>query len=130
MLHSLHISDDDLDQSVGSDEFGISNQEMDIAIAQALNSMSMNERQQALHDLHGVSDVPEEDPKVLRAKLDQLEVELSKIPDKRAYYMAKAISPAYVCDPDFRMLFLRSDEMKPKEACEFRVTSSPLTINL
>jgi hypothetical protein len=49
-----------------------------------LNDLSMEERNRALHDLHGVADLPEETPELLSQKLDQLEVELQRQKQRNA----------------------------------------------
>jgi hypothetical protein len=88
----------------------------DALVVKAMNSISFEERREALHDLHGVAEIEEDEPVFLDEKLVQLEVELSKISPKKAYYMAKAASPAYVCDREFRLLFLRSDNWSARDA--------------
>jgi hypothetical protein len=60
-----------------------------------MSSLTFEEHQSAIHDLHGVSEVPEDDPKMIVEKLAELEVELSKISSKEAYLTAKASSPDY-----------------------------------
>eukprot|EP00934_Nitzschia_sp_Nitz4_P001404 Nitzschia sp. Nitz4//scaffold125_size66327//21610//23311//NITZ4_006128-RA/size66327-augustus-gene-0.7-mRNA-1//-1//CDS//3329534604//1404//frame0 len=102
----------------------------DNVVAQAMHSLSLGERQQALHDLHGVSDQVNDDPHYLNTKLSELEVELSKIADKPAYYMAKAVAPAYVSDARFRLLFLRSDDMNPRLAASRLVRHFELKLQL
>ena len=81
----------------------------EVRVADALSSMSMSERESAILDTHGVSDLNDEDEAFVDAKLAELEVALLKIPEKKAYYMAKATAPAYVCDRKFRLMFLRAD---------------------
>jgi hypothetical protein len=43
-----------------------------------LNDLSMEERNRAMHDLHGVADLPKETPELLSLKREQLEVELQR----------------------------------------------------
>ena len=89
--------------------------EAEVKFAEAMNALSFDEKQLAINDVHGVSTV-RDDTEFLDKKLAELEGELSKIPDKKAYYMAKASSPSYVCDRDFRIMFLRSDNFNAKNA--------------
>jgi hypothetical protein len=49
-----------------------------------LNDLSMEERDRALHDLHGVADLPKETPELLSLKLEQLEVELQRQKQRNA----------------------------------------------
>ena len=68
-------------------------------------------------EIHGVADIlDQEDEDFLNQKLADLELELLRIVDKKAYYMAKATSPGYVCDREFRLMFLRADYFNPKDA--------------
>lgn len=110
-----------------SDEDGGSNsksdnhsKELDILIAQAMNSLSMEERRNALHDIHGVADIQEDNPQFIDQKLNELEIELCHISNdnKQAYYAAKAKSPGYVADREFRLLFLRADSFDVKAAAK------------
>ena len=46
-----------------------------------LNKLSIKERDEAIHDLHGVGSVSKEDPDVVRSSLDSFARELNSIPD-------------------------------------------------
>jgi hypothetical protein len=71
--------------------------------------MSVEERQQSLHDIHGVSeDVIHEEPGFVRAKLEEMEMELSKLTmGKEAYMQAEAQSKEYVSCHSLK--FLRAE---------------------
>jgi hypothetical protein len=114
-LESLHdVMEDEIDLS--GPLLSADPEELESMIAKAMHSLSFEEQRTALHDIHGVADIEDDNPEVMETKLAQLEMELCKLPHKKAYYMAKATSPAYVCDRDFRLLFLRSDNFKPRDA--------------
>eukprot|EP00980_Cylindrotheca_fusiformis_P003722 scaffold824_cov129-Cylindrotheca_fusiformis.AAC.2 len=85
-------------------------------LAKTMSSLTFEEQQVAIHDLHGVSEVTEDDPKMVDEKLAEMEVELSKIPSKDAYLLAKEIYPGYVCNKELRLLFLRSDLFNSRDA--------------
>ena len=90
----------------------------EIRIADALSSLSIEERESAILDTHGVSKLEEEEEEFVDQKLIELEYELLKFPEKKAYYMAKANAPAYVCDRKFRLMFLRADKYNVSAAAK------------
>lgn len=64
-------------------------------LAKALKSITFDEQQSAIHDIHGVSVINQEDPKMVQQKLIEMEEEISKIKSKDAYLKAKASSPEF-----------------------------------
>lgn len=84
-------------------------------LVQELTKLTVEERNQALEDLHGVSGaVPHEDPEMLRGKLLDLDHELKKLLDcsngkGKAYRLAKSMDPSFVESVEFRKSFLRAD---------------------
>ncbi|CAJ1944497.1 unnamed protein product [Cylindrotheca closterium] len=78
-------------------------------LARALKSITFDEQQSAIHDIHGVSEI-QEDPIIMEEKLSQMENEICKIKKKEAYLQAKEISPDFALNKDLRLLFLRSDK--------------------
>jgi hypothetical protein len=93
-------------------------EEIDSLLAKTLNQLSMEERNHALQDLHGVADLLEEEPEFIKARLQELGVELEKIKSKKAYYIAKSISSNYVSNTKFRLQFLRADYFDAKNAAK------------
>jgi hypothetical protein len=91
-----------------SENRGPSPESVDALIARELNQLSMEERETIFSDIHGVADIVQEAPCFINFQLLQLETELSKIPTKTAYDLAKSSSADYVNDPKFRLLFLRA----------------------
>ena len=91
-------------------------EEAEADIAYAMKALSFQENINAMNDVHGVSSLSEEDDTFLDDKLAELEYALLNIPQKDAYYKAKASSPAYVCDPEFRLRFLRADNFDAADA--------------
>jgi hypothetical protein len=90
--------------------------EVDSLVARGMNALSSKDREQIFHDIHGIADFPDEDPHLLQAKLDELDVAISAIPQKAAYDRALATSESYVNDSSFRLKFLRADRLDPKRA--------------
>jgi hypothetical protein len=90
--------------------------ETEALFAQELNKLSMQERDEVLQDIHGVSDVMNEEPAFVRKQFQQLEDELSRISDKEAYLQAKLLHEEYVTNQKFLLMFLRADAFQVKLA--------------
>jgi hypothetical protein len=88
----------------------------DVLFAQELNKLSIKERDEALHDVHGVSDVMDEEPASVKKCFQQLQLELLEIKNKSAYDQALIQNEAYVKDEKFSLMFLRADGFDPKNA--------------
>jgi hypothetical protein len=86
-------------------------QEADALVAREMVAMSVQERELSLNDIHGVSDVIDEEPSFVRAKMEELEMELSKLTNKgkEAYVQAEAQNKEYVTCDKFRLKFLRAE---------------------
>jgi hypothetical protein len=118
---------DDVDQLLSTNFGRISINELDAVnpevsetlIAKELTQLSIQERNEVLHDLHCVSRVEEETSSFLKEHLDLLEYEISnKIPkeSKLAYEHAHSVVPAFVEDEALRLMFLRSVRFEAHEA--------------
>jgi hypothetical protein len=84
-----------------------------------LNRLSINERKRVFEDLAGSSPVQAEDIHEVIKALQEMEVELSNsTPNKEAFDLASKMSPDYVNDLSFRLIFLRGNEYDPKRAAE------------
>ncbi len=83
-----------------------------------LNKLSIQERDGAIYDLHGVSSISEEDPELIRIALDSFEIELNSIPDreKQAYLLAREQSLEHVTNEKFLLMFLRGNHFDSKLA--------------
>ena len=108
------------------------------AIAAELTRLSMQEREDVLHDLHGVASSTPETPESIHTALNALHNELKKqctftsdytdtgttstitsTPSKSAYQMAlQSDNPSYVLDPAFGLLFLRSEHFNVSAAAQ------------
>jgi hypothetical protein len=88
-----------------------SQEETDALVARDMNDLSMKEREQVLHDIHGVADIPNEDPSKMQEKLAELESEIQQqsASEKSAYQQALGISEEYVRGHSFGLKFLRAD---------------------
>ena len=100
-------------ENVENDGFAV---ETDALLAKELNQLSMKEREEVYHDIHGVAEIVEETPEFVAIKLKELELELAQIPTKNAYNQAKEKSPEYVTGIRECLMFLR--------ACRFDATEA------
>jgi hypothetical protein len=81
------------------------------------NQLSSQEREQILEELHGVSSgAIEENPMFVNQCLLDMEEEIKHIRKRNAYDRALFLSPKYVKDRDFRLMFLRAESFHPRNA--------------
>jgi hypothetical protein len=92
--------------------------EIDSLIAKEMTRLSMEEREKALDDVHGIGKSVNEEPGFVSTILQELEIHLNVIKWNTAYAEAEALSTEYVVDHDFRMMFLRSEHYTVKDAAE------------
>jgi hypothetical protein len=92
--------------------------ETDALFAMELNKLSIKERDEVLQDVHGVSDIMSEDPTFVSQCLEDLDLELARIPDadKANYLQAKQQNPEYIRDEKFLLMFLRADAFDVRNA--------------
>ena len=88
---------------------------VDSLIARQMSSLTINEREQAYFDIHGISNTVETPELVQQAYVD-LEIELFQLEDAAAYRQAESLDPDYVQDKRLRLKFLRADRFNPKKA--------------
>jgi hypothetical protein len=85
-------------------------------ISQAMNKLSVQEREQAYEDMHGVSAMVLETPELIAETLNKMEISLQKVHHKPAYDLAISIGGDYVRDPKLLLMFLRADRFNPELA--------------
>ena len=85
--------------------------DVDALLAKEMATMSVQEREQAVDDIHGVSEVIHEKPGFVRVKIQEMEMELSKhiTRGKEAYMQAEAQNKEFVTCVKFRLKFLRAE---------------------
>lgn len=88
----------------------------DAFFAAELNKLTMEERDEVLHDVHGVSDVMQEDSDFISRRIVELTAELDSIPPSscQAYLLAKQQNESYVMNEKFLLMFLRADRFHIK----------------
>jgi hypothetical protein len=99
-----------------NDDVHVNETEGGMLLVKELNQMSLEDRNRALEDVHGVKDPVEETLEFVDVSLKRLEEEVNKIKARAAYERALFMSPSYVKDADFRIMFLRADFFDPKKA--------------
>jgi hypothetical protein len=102
--------------------------DIDAILAKEMADLSVREREYVIQDIHGIAMetiVPEDDDdndEFLQQRLRQLEECLSKIGDKPAYSRALYVSPEYVRNDKFRLLFLRAQLFNVPAAAQLMVS--------
>jgi hypothetical protein len=95
------------------------------------NQLSIEARELALEDVHCVVDkLIEEEPEFVKRRLAQMEAIISKNRKKFAYDRALFLSPSYVRDRDFALMFLRSVNFDPRKAAECMIAHFELKLDL
>ena len=119
---SEDVSDDEEEEEEEEEEkenWSSVDDNVDALIASELNKMTMKEREEAMFDLHGVSEVMEEAPDMVARKFEQLQSILAKKRSNEkaaAYNLAVSMSPDYVQNRRFLLMFLRADRFHAKKA--------------
>ena len=101
----------------------------DSFLVDTMNRLSMNEKEEAFADVHGISDSIEETPNFVQQKLSELDNGILKLvggdgPGQSngvsaaaaAYNMARSMSPSYVSSRKIRLQFLRAHVFNVHEA--------------
>jgi hypothetical protein len=84
--------------------------ELDSILAQELNRMNLKQRELLYEEIHGVDEIVHETPHFLNEKLVAFEYAIRCISQKPAYELAAEISPQFVSDLRFRLMFLRVED--------------------
>ena len=96
-------------------------------VAKALITLSTNEREKLLEEIHGVVTDDklniENDEHFIKQMLYKFQQRINYIDIEQqntniAYKTATTMSPTFVQDPIFRLLFLRSEEYNVNAACQ------------
>lgn len=82
---------------------------IDSITAKEMSKLSIQDRENAYMDVHGVPDTVKETPEFVDRGLDQMEREINLINKRDAYDLAESIDPEYTKNRDFRLAFLRTD---------------------
>jgi hypothetical protein len=104
---------------------------MDDLRVEELNQLSQEARERAQEEVHCVVDeLIEEEPDFVERRLAQLDDMITKTRKKVAYDRALFLSPSYVKDRDFALMFLRSADFNPRKASECMIAHFELKLEL
>jgi hypothetical protein len=90
--------------------------EVSALLAKEMNQLSVEEREKALEDVHGIARVVDEPHEFIEACLARLEKELINISGKAAYNLASSKSKEYTSSKTRRLMFLRAESFDPYNA--------------
>ena len=92
--------------------------ETEAFFAAELARLSIQERDESLYDVHGVSDIQEEKAEFVQRCFEDVEEAISIMPDmdKMAYLHARDLDEAYVSNAGFLLMFLRASSFDIKSA--------------
>lgn len=82
---------------------------VDSIIAAELAKLSVEEREQAYLDVHGVIQHIDESPEMINKGLAEMENAMKQLPNREAYELATSMDAQYVSDAEFRLRFLRTE---------------------
>ena len=88
----------------------------DIELAQEMNALSVHEREQIYEEIHGITTIINETPEMLASCLQQMRLELSRIPRRKRGALDRAmfLRPSITTDDNFHLMFLRACRFDPK----------------
>jgi hypothetical protein len=89
---------------------------IDFVIAKQMSLLSVQDREKAYMDVHGVSNLVEETPEMVEGGLVQLESEVLLLKDRAAYDLAESMDPSYTRNRDFRLALLRAELFNSQQA--------------
>lgn len=89
---------------------------VDSLIAKQMSKLSMDEREKAYFDIHGITNVIEETPQMIEQSIQALDDQLTRLKEATAYDQALSQNPSYVENYSFRLKFLRADRFDAKKA--------------
>jgi hypothetical protein len=94
--------------------------------------LSLEARERAQEDVHCVpsNDLIEEEPHFVAKRIEQMNNVISKKRRKLAYERALFLSPSYVNDQDFSLMFLRSTNFQPCKAADCMIAFFELKLEL
>jgi hypothetical protein len=109
--------------------------ETDALISEALEQMTIAERERTYFEMHGVADAIEETPELVAEKLKELQQELfrlklrSNLPSK-AFKLAELQNPNFVYNQVYGRRFLRGSEFKAEKAATNMIRFYDLKLQL
>jgi len=103
---------------------------VDSIIAQEIASLSIEDREKVLYDIHGISGGIEETKELVESSLHMLEIELDKLQQASGYQIAFQMDRCFVEDKMFRLRFLRAHLFDAAKAAEGIATHFEVKLEL
>jgi len=104
------------------------------AVVEGLNALSIKERENVYEEIHGIqnANTVEESPEMISRAVDDLlnHIEKMKRPQKRAYELTRLMSPRFVRDQAFLLMFLRADFFDVAKAATRLVNNFQVKLDL
>ena len=94
----------------------------DPIMTRELGKLTPDEREKLYEEIHGIVNIPDEEPEFVERCLSQMEDEIQKIKKRAAYNKAHFLAPTKVKCRDFRLMFLRGTSFDPRAAAKRIVT--------
>ncbi|CAJ1932758.1 unnamed protein product [Cylindrotheca closterium] len=93
-------------------------QEMDLLLSEAMNTLTFEERQEQQEVLHGVEQEIAEECIIIETALKELDNHLIRIKHGTVYEKAETMNPEYVHARAFRIMFLRGNRYDTKASAD------------
>ena len=93
----------------------------DPILTRELGKLTAEEREKLYEEIHGIVNIPDEEPQFVEECLNQMEVEIQKVKKRAAYNKAHFLAPNKVKSAEFRLMFLRATNFNPRDAAKFIV---------
>ncbi len=87
-------------------------------LTEELDRLSLVEHEKIMFDVHGITQINQEDPLDVDILLQEIENQINKIRKKPAYEHALYFNKEYIQDRSFRLRFLRCDRFDSKLAAQ------------
>mmetsp|Transcript_19683 Transcript_19683/g.55613 ORF Transcript_19683/g.55613 Transcript_19683/m.55613 type:complete len:471 (-) Transcript_19683:196-1608(-) len=104
------------------------------AVVEGLNALSIKEREDVYEEIHGIhnANTIEETPEMISRAVDDLQKYISKMNrhQKQAYELTRLMSPRFVQDRAFLLMFLRADLFDVAKAANRLVNNLELKLEL
>ncbi|CAJ1968355.1 unnamed protein product [Cylindrotheca closterium] len=111
-------------------EFEKVSREVDSIIAQCMNDMTHEDREQSYLEVHGIVDRFNETPTAVQEALEGMKAAIEKSTKKDALKLAESMDEAYVNDSSLHLKFLRGEKFNIKKAAQKFVQHFELKMEL
>jgi hypothetical protein len=117
---SVYSPLENMEETLGSQvvsELDLEQKDLDALYARDMNKLTLDERDKALYDIHGIATAIQENPEFVQQKRSGLVAALEALTRKKseiAYQEAMRQDPTFVTSESFQLMFLRADQWDVK----------------